>query len=177
MLWCAHSSLDEELREEYFEDLKEEYEEIRQEHYDSLKDRRYLSLSQARGKALHIDWLSLPRPVCPQFLGTRALRGKYPNRGYPKIFNDKTVGSEARRVFDEAQRLLNQMIDSGSLKGGAWWGSGLHRVMADISVYKDDVTVNRTPSPTLHFMAYDNRRRRTAPVQSPTCVCLTLLPL
>lgn len=55
-------------------------------------------------------------PVRPQFLGTRVfeqydlhvlqdyidwkpffdvwqLRGKYPNRGYPKIFNDKTVGT------------------------------------------------------------------------------------
>lgn len=55
--------------------------------------------------------------VRPQFLGTRVfecydlnglldfidwkpffdvwqLRGKYPNRGYPKIFNDKTVGMD-----------------------------------------------------------------------------------
>uniref|UniRef100_A0A669CQF3 Methionine synthase n=1 Tax=Oreochromis niloticus TaxID=8128 RepID=A0A669CQF3_ORENI len=112
--------LDETAKEEYFEELKEEYEEIRQEHYDSLKDRRYLSLSQAREKALKIDWHSLPKPVCPQFLGTRVfdlydlnslldfidwkpffdvwqLRGKYPNRGYPKIFNDKTVGTGSVR--------------------------------------------------------------------------------
>jgi len=31
------------------------------------------------------------------------LRGRYPNRGYPKIFNDPTVGPEAQRLFDEAQ--------------------------------------------------------------------------
>lgn len=60
--------------------------------------------------------------VCPQFLGTRVfdlydlnslldfidwkpffdvwqLRGKYPNRGYPKIFNDKTVGTSSVRVI------------------------------------------------------------------------------
>jgi hypothetical protein len=31
------------------------------------------------------------------------LRGRYPNRGYPKIFNDATVGSEAKKLFQEAQ--------------------------------------------------------------------------
>jgi 5-methyltetrahydrofolate--homocysteine methyltransferase len=32
----------------------------------------------------YIDW----KP----FFDTWQLRGKYPNRGYPKIFNDETVG-------------------------------------------------------------------------------------
>ncbi|TNN62845.1 Methionine synthase [Liparis tanakae] len=163
--------LDEVVREEYFEELKEEYEEIRQEHYDSLKERRYLSLSQARGKALHIDWLSQPRPVRPQFLGTRVfesydlhslldfidwkpffdvwqLRGKYPNRGYPKIFNDKTVGPEARRVFDEAQQMLTQMIDNGSLKGRGL--VGFWRAQSDgddIRVYEGDVTALKGSEP------------------------------
>ncbi|KAM6898711.1 methionine synthase isoform 2-T2 [Lycodopsis pacificus] len=167
--------LDEAMREEYFEDLKVEYEDIRQEHYDSLKNRRYLSLSQARNKALHIDWLSLPRPVRPQFQGTRVfecynlnslldfidwkpffdvwqLRGKYPNRGYPKIFNDKTVGAEAGRVFDDAQRLLNQMIDSGSLKGRGL--VGFWRAQSDgddIHVYKDDVAVHKDTEPISTF--------------------------
>ncbi|XP_028991030.1 methionine synthase [Betta splendens] len=167
--------LDEAVREDYFDDLKEEYEEIRQDHYESLLDRRYLSLSQARGKALHIDWLSTPRPVRPQFLGTRVfecydlnslldfidwkpffdvwqLRGKYPNRGYPKIFNDKTVGPEARRVFDDAQRLLSRMIDNGSLKGQGL--VGFWRAQSDgddINVYKEDVRVTRDTKPIATF--------------------------
>ncbi|XP_069024617.1 methionine synthase isoform X1 [Embiotoca jacksoni] len=167
--------LDDTSREEYFEDVKEEYEEIRQEYFDSLKDRRYLSLSQAREKALRIDWLSQPAPVRPQFLGTRVfecyslnslidfidwkpffdvwqLRGKYPNRGYPKIFNDKTVGSEARRVFDEAHRLLNQMIDSSSLKGQGLVGFWPAQSDGDdIRVYKDDVTVRKETEPIATF--------------------------
>uniref|UniRef100_A0A8K9UXJ4 Methionine synthase n=1 Tax=Oncorhynchus mykiss TaxID=8022 RepID=A0A8K9UXJ4_ONCMY len=106
--------LDENVKEEFFEETTEEYEDIRQDHYDSLKERRFLSLAQAREKGLHVDWLSQAKPVCPQFLGTRVfegydlrrlvdyidwkpffdvwqLRGKYPNRGYPKIFKDKTI--------------------------------------------------------------------------------------
>ncbi|XP_056627811.1 methionine synthase [Triplophysa dalaica] len=156
--------LDEGVSEEYFEEIREEYEDVRLDHYDSLKDRRFLSLNQAREKRLSMDWLSQSAPVRPEFLGTRVfksydlrklldfidwkpffdvwqLRGKYPNRGYPKIFKDKTVGEEARRVHNDALKLLHRLIDSGSLQGrglvGFWpaQSSG-----DDIHVYSEDVT-------------------------------------
>lgn len=156
--------LDEAIREDFFEEVRDEYEDIRQDHYDSLKDRRFLSLSRAREKGLHIDWLSQTRPVRPQFLGTRVfdtydlrtlldfidwkpffdvwqLRGKYPNRGYPKIFKDKTVGEEARRVHDDAVKLLNRLIDSGGLQARGLLG--FWRAQSDgddIHLYADDVT-------------------------------------
>uniref|UniRef100_A0AAY4B620 Methionine synthase n=1 Tax=Denticeps clupeoides TaxID=299321 RepID=A0AAY4B620_9TELE len=153
--------LDGNVNEEFFEEITEEYEEIRQDHYDSLKDRRYLSLPQAREKGLHIDWLSHPKPACPQFIGTHVfesydlrklvdyidwkpffdvwqLRGKYPNRGYPKIFKDKTVGEEAKRVFDDAQKLLNELIDTKGLQAqglvGFWPAQS---VGDDIHLYAD----------------------------------------
>ncbi|KAF3691467.1 Methionine synthase [Channa argus] len=180
--------LDETVRDEYFDDLKEEYEEIRQDHYASLKDRRYLSLSQAREKALHIDWLS-QKPVRPQFLGSRVfecydlnslvdfidwkpffdvwqLRGKYPNRGYPKIFNDKTVGAEAHRVFDDGQRLLNHIIDNSSLKGQGL--VGFWRAQSDgddINVYKHDVKVDRHTKPiaVLHGLRQQVEKDSSSP--------------
>jgi 5-methyltetrahydrofolate--homocysteine methyltransferase len=43
------------------------------------------------------------------------LRGRYPNRGYPKIFNDKTVGSEAKKLFDDAQVMLNKIVNDESM--------------------------------------------------------------
>ncbi|XP_037547504.1 methionine synthase [Nematolebias whitei] len=167
--------LDEATREEYIDDVKEEYEEVRQDHYDSLKDRQYLPLPEARRRSLHIDWLSLPKPVRPQFLGTRIfdcydlnslvdfidwkpffdvwqLRGKYPNRGYPKIFNDKTVGVEARKVFDDAQLMLSRVIDRSSLKGRGL--VGFWRAQSDgddINVYKDDVPVGKDTKPMTTF--------------------------
>ena len=45
-------------------------------------------------------------------LQTWQLRGRYPNRGYPKIFNDETVGEEAKKLFDEAQVMLKVRTDS-----------------------------------------------------------------
>ena len=42
----------------------------------------------------YIDW--------DPFFMTWQIRGKYPNRSYPKIFLDKTVGDEAKKLFDNA---------------------------------------------------------------------------
>ncbi|KAL2077934.1 hypothetical protein ACEWY4_025619 [Coilia grayii] len=153
--------LDKTLKEEFFEEVSEEYEEIRQEHYDSLKERRFLTLPLAREKGLRIDWLAEPRPVCPQISGTHVfdtydlhklvsyidwkpffdiwqLRGKYPNRGYPKIFKDKIVGEEARKLFDDAQEMLHKLIDNQKLRGqglvGFWPAQS---VGDDIHVYAE----------------------------------------
>ncbi|KAK1170996.1 hypothetical protein AOXY_G7974 [Acipenser oxyrinchus oxyrinchus] len=166
--------LDENVKEEYIEEITEEYEDIRQDHYDTLKDRRFWSLEQARGKGLHIDWLSHPKPVRPTFVGSRVfddydlhklvdyidwkpffdvwqLRGKYPNRGYPKIFKDKTVGEEAKNVFKDAQKLLNTLIDNKKIQAkglvGFWPAQS---VGDDIHVYAEDV-MPRSGEPVAKF--------------------------
>merc|ERR1712100_508075 len=39
--------------------------------------------------------------------------------GYPKIFNDETVGAEAKKLFDDAQAMLKKIVETKelSLKG------------------------------------------------------------
>ncbi|XP_023686661.2 methionine synthase [Paramormyrops kingsleyae] len=187
--------LDENLREDFFKEVEEEYEEIRQEHYDTLKDRRFLSLGQARDKGLHVDWLAQPRPVRPSLIGTHVfeaydlhrllgyidwkpffdvwqLRGKYPNRGYPKIFKDKTVGEEARKVFDDAQKLLNELIDSQSLQArglvGFWPAQS---VGDDIHVYAQD-TVPRSMQPAAKFHGLRQQAEKDSASTDPY-VCLS----
>uniref|UniRef100_A0ABK0LMP9 Methionine synthase n=1 Tax=Rattus norvegicus TaxID=10116 RepID=A0ABK0LMP9_RAT len=153
--------LDENLKDDYFEEILEEYEDIRQDHYESLKERKYLPLSQARKHSFHIDWLSEPHPVKPTFIGTQVfedynlqklvdyidwkpffdvwqLRGKYPNRGFPKIFNDKAVGEEARKVYEDAQNMLNILISRKKLRArgvvGFWPAQS---VQDDIHLYAE----------------------------------------
>ncbi|PNJ43433.1 MTR isoform 1 [Pongo abelii] len=153
--------LDENLKDEYFEEIMEEYEDIRQDHYESLKERRYLPLSQARKSGFQMDWLSEPYPVKPTFIGTQVfedydlqklvdyidwkpffdvwqLRGKYPNRGFPKIFNDKTVGGEAKKVYDDAQNMLNTLISQKKLQArgvvGFWPAQS---IQDDIHLYAE----------------------------------------
>ncbi|XP_055089418.1 methionine synthase isoform X4 [Symphalangus syndactylus] len=153
--------LDENLKDEYFEEIMEEYEDIRQDHYESLKERRYLPLSQARKSGFQMDWLSEPHPVRPMFIGTQVfedydlqklldyidwkpffdvwqLRGKYPNRGFPKIFNDKTVGGEAKKVYDDAHNMLNTLISQKKLRArgvvGFWPAQS---IQDDIHLYAE----------------------------------------
>ncbi|ORY00126.1 methionine synthase-like protein [Basidiobolus meristosporus CBS 931.73] len=154
--------LDENSRDDFVEDLAEEYEELREDHYDSLKDRKYLSLSLVREKGLKIDWQAEAAPVKPSFLGTKVfkdydlkntlpyidwnpffqtwqLRGKYPNRGYPKIFNDETVGAEAKRLYDEAQVMLKKILDEKLLQASgivAFYPA--NSVGDDIEIYADE---------------------------------------
>ncbi|XP_064269834.1 methionine synthase isoform X8 [Passer domesticus] len=151
--------LDDSIKDDFFEEILEEYEEIRQEHYESLKERRYLSLQQARRKGFHNDWLSGHIPVKPKFIGTKVfedydlrrlveyidwkpffdvwqLRGKYPNRSFPKIFNDKTVGEEAKRVYNDAQDLLKTLINEKKLQARGVVGFWPARsVQDDIHLY------------------------------------------
>ncbi|XP_041341436.1 methionine synthase isoform X2 [Pyrgilauda ruficollis] len=151
--------LDDSIKDDFFEEILEEYEEIRQEHYESLKERRYLTIQQARRKGFHNDWLSGHIPVKPKFIGTKVfedydlrrlveyidwkpffdvwqLRGKYPNRSFPKIFNDKTVGEEAKRVYNDAQDLLKTLINEKKLQArgvvGFWPAQS---VQDDIHLY------------------------------------------
>ncbi|NOY42310.1 MAG: methionine synthase [Planctomycetes bacterium] len=56
-----------------------------------------------------IDW--------SPFFQTWELKGKY-----PQIFDDKNVGPEARRLFDDAQKLLDQIVDEKLLRAHGVYG-------------------------------------------------------
>ena len=129
----VNSLLDPNNKSEYVQDIKNEYEEVRKEYFESQQEKNFVSLAKARSKKLKVDWQKV-QITRPSFLGTKVfveydlnkllsfidwdpffqswqIRGKYPNRTYPKIFNDKTVGEEARKLFDNAQIMLKQIIE------------------------------------------------------------------
>jgi 5-methyltetrahydrofolate--homocysteine methyltransferase len=134
--------LDAKLNPEFMRDVREEYAELRKDYYASLTDRKYLSLADARAKKLVLDWSDLPKPSVPHqagitvfdeypleevvpfidwvpFFSVWQLKGKYPNRNYPKIFDDAAVGAEAKKLFDEANVLLKEFIKSKKLRASA----------------------------------------------------------
>ena len=67
------------------------------------------------------------------------LRGKYPNRGYPKIFNDETVGEEAKKLHADAVAMLDEIVKNKTLKArgvvGIWPANATGD---DIEVYSAD---------------------------------------
>eukprot|EP00168_Porphyra_purpurea_P012168 TRINITY_DN3167_c0_g1_i10.p1 TRINITY_DN3167_c0_g1~~TRINITY_DN3167_c0_g1_i10.p1 ORF type:complete len:1184 (+),score=561.79 TRINITY_DN3167_c0_g1_i10:408-3959(+) len=171
------SLLDPKNQEDFKADVADEYEELREEHYAGLEERKYVTLKTARERKLEVDFVKLPPVSKPSFLGVKKLvdfpiekvlpyidwnpffqvwqlRGKYPNRGYPKIFNDKDVGSEAKKLFDEANLLLEGYAKNKTLKLNGvigFWPA--NTVGDDIELYLDDeVRDDSTRIETLHTL-------------------------
>ncbi|XP_020627745.1 methionine synthase-like [Orbicella faveolata] len=191
--------IDEASKEDFVEEIKEEYEEVRDEHYDSLKDRKYLSLEKARLKKANLDWVDFT-PVRPSFLGVKViddceltdlipyidwkpffdvwqLRGKYPNRGYPKIFQDKTVGDEAKKLFDDAENMLKKVTETKSLQAtGVVAFFPANSVGDDIHVFDDDNA--RKGSPRAVFYGLRQQAEKEHGVEDPYyCLSDLVAPL
>jgi len=112
--------------------------------------------AEARAKRFPADWQSV-RIDRPSFLGSRVL-GDYPLedlvgvidwspffmvwelRGkYPTIFGDPEVGAEARRLFADARRLLDEIIAGRWLHARATYGFWpAASVGDDVVVYADE---------------------------------------
>merc|ERR1711871_132362 len=132
------SNLLNDNKEEFVESVLEEYEEMREDYYASLEDRNYVKLDEAIKKRKVIDFKASPPEAAPKMLGntvvemsleevvpffdwnpffqTWELRGRYPNRGYPKIFNDEKVGAEAKKLHDDALRMMDDIIKRKALR-------------------------------------------------------------
>lgn len=177
--------LDPKQKVEFSAEVREEYEKMRTAHYSSLKDRKYLELKQVRERGLKLDWASY-KATTPKFLGRKTfsyeladlvdymnwreffavweLRGAYPNRNYPGIFNDKTVGAEARKLFDEAQVMLKDIVANKKLTAkaviGFWRGVARGD---DLVLYADEEL--KTEAGVLHGL------RRQAELDSNVYMC------
>ena len=145
-----------EGKPEFVEKVRLQQEKSR-EAYEGKKTRKpLLSLNEARQRRTAIDWPSSDIAK-PSFLGTRVfedlpldklipvidwspffhtweLRGRY-----PKIFEDSTVGSKAKELFEDAQRLLKDIVDKKLLTAKGIFGFfPANSVEDDIEVYADE---------------------------------------
>lgn len=169
------SLLNDDMKETFVQDIAEEYEDVRTDHYENLQDRVYVSLEKARENRFKIDWEKCCTPTTPTFIGTKEfinfsleaiipyidwkpffdvwqLRGKYPNRSYPKIFKDKTVGEEAQKIFNDAKNLLRNIKNQKLLTLNAI--IGFYPACSegdDIKVFSEDIMPRpSTPAATFY---------------------------
>ena len=133
--------LDPKKKIDFIEEHDELYQDTRENYYNHLKDKKYFSIKESREKKYQINFEDYSI-IKPSFIGTKVienvdlkelvnyidwtpffsvweLRGRYPNKGYPKIFNDETVGLEAKKVFRDAQEMIKNIINNNilSVKG------------------------------------------------------------
>lgn len=143
-------------RDEYIQNIKQEYEKAREAHLNKRSDKRFLSIDEARSNKYQIDLESFA-PVKPSFTGTKVFEAfplkelvpyidwtpffhTWELRGsYPKIFDDKNVGVEAKKLFDDAQQMLQKVINDNLLQASGvigFWPA--NSAGDDIELYSDE---------------------------------------
>ena len=131
----ASSLLSDESAKKFIQDLRDDYERIREQHANK-KSVPTISLDAARQNREMIDWGSYV-PEKPKFIGRRVfknfslgdiaqyidwtpffqtwdLAGKF-----PAILDDEVVGEEARKVYADAQVMLDKLIKGQWLQADA----------------------------------------------------------
>ncbi|MDY8148745.1 methionine synthase [Vibrio sp. PBL-C16] len=150
------SLLSDERRPEFVEKLEADYERVRDQHNRKKPRTKPVTLEAARANKVAIDWEAYtpPVPVKPgihifddfdvailrqyidwtPFFMTWSLVGKYPT-----IFQHEEVGEEAKRLFEDANELLDRVEREGLLKARGMCGLfPAASVGDDIEVYADE---------------------------------------
>jgi len=175
----ASSLLGADHREEYIDGIKRRYGELREQRQSQQKTRKLTALAEARANRFQTNWGKY-HPATPEFLGTRVF-ADYPlpelvNRidwgpffkawelsgKYPQIFDDKTVGEEARRLFEDAQKMLERIIREKWLTARGVIGIfPANSVDDDVELYTDESRTSELT--TFHFLRQQMSKRRDAP--------------
>ena len=145
-----------ENKDEFVSDLSEEYKEVKEKFENRKQVKDFVSIDDARKNKLNIDW-SKEKIIKPNFLGSKViilddlsvlldyidwtqfflswnLYGVY-----PKIFENKLNGEEAKKLFDDAQEMINHVIKNNLIEAKAVFG--LYRANSngdDIEVYDNN---------------------------------------
>ncbi|MFZ9046086.1 MAG: methionine synthase, partial [Cyclobacteriaceae bacterium] len=123
-------------REEIIAEVKEKYATLKDQHENKTSEKRYISYHAALDNKLKLYWDNYSPPV-PAFTGVKVfndisledirpfidwtpffatwmLKGKY-----PQILDNKVVGEEAKKLFEDANRLLDEIVENNSLEAKA----------------------------------------------------------
>ncbi|MBK7107781.1 MAG: methionine synthase [Chitinophagales bacterium] len=125
-----------ENKQLFFDEIRNEYDQLLKAHLQRQTSKELISIADARKNKYQIDWKNYNVPA-PEFIGTKEfenyslreiaeyidwtpffktweLHGKY-----PEILEDELVGHEAKKLFDEAQAILNQIISEQWISANA----------------------------------------------------------
>jgi len=113
--------------------------ELDRKRFTERLDRNLVSYAEACARRFTCDWQAIDLPV-PEFQGIHPLRDfdiarlvpyidwspfflTWELKGkYPRIFDDPVIGGEARRLYDDANKLLERMIQGRLLEAHGVYG-------------------------------------------------------
>ena len=159
--------------------FKEEYAKLRTDYYLRKEQKNYISLAEARKNQVSINWheASIVRPA---FLGTKVFLNFPLNEirdyidwtpffqtwmlagRYPGILTDAVVGIEAKKLFDDAQEMLDQIIRDKSLQANGIVGfyPASRTASDDVNLCKKE---GEPPFATFHFLRQQNKKAQGLP--------------
>ena len=160
------SLISKEQKPQFVSQIRSEYERIRAQH--AGQQAKLISFEKACERAPKYDWTNY-NPPKPQFTGLRVLEDlplselvpfidwspffhTWELRGrYPSILNHEKYGEQARKLFEDAQKLLKKIVDEKLLTARAVYGFfPANRADEDVEVYSDESRKNLKT--TLHFL-------------------------
>ena len=158
----VQSLLSPELKKELVKQLNEEYERLRELNKNAQSQNKFISLKEARENKLKIDWkehkINYNGDFKPSFIGNKVF-DNYPldeiakyidwtpffhswemKGSFPKIFNDPERGTEAKKLFDDAQKMLQKIISEKWLTARGVVGIYPANTVNDddIEIYEDE---------------------------------------
>ncbi len=151
----ASKLLSAEQKPAYVEEVKAEYQQYRDRRNEAT--RIMVDLEKARQNKVPVDWTNYTPPV-PSFVGTKVLKdvslqelepfidwgpffsGWDLHGAYPQILEDDLVGEQATDLYENAQKMLKELISGGRLKAAAVCGFWPANTVDDddIAIYTDE---------------------------------------
>jgi 5-methyltetrahydrofolate--homocysteine methyltransferase len=175
----ASELINPDTRNSFQSKIKQEYVNLRLDHESRQQQKNYLSLLEARKNRVAIDWNSTVIKE-PTFIGRKVLKN-YPLEEiaryidwtpffqtwmlygrYPAIFEDEKVGVEARKLFADAQQMLQQIILGKKLEAHAVFGLYPAQAVGDDVVLFSDKEATHDLT-TLHFLRQQNKKAKGLP--------------
>lgn len=172
--------ISEDLRDEFVRNNEKQHEEMVASY--KARNQKLVPYTEALEKRFATDWESV-RIDKPSFTGTKVLTD-FPIKAlrpyidwspffmswelkgkFPKIFDDEFVGSQARELYDDANKLLDEIISDGSVKANAAYGFWPAASDGDdVILYTDDS--RQTELKRLHFLRQQWERKGTTDYRS-----------
>lgn len=186
----ASQLISKKTHDDYKKQTKEEYAKMREDHASRQKKKSYTPLEKARENKFQPNW-DERQVTKPQFLGTKIFED-YPldeirkyidwtpffqtwemKGRYPKIFEDKNVGDEAKKLFDDANKMLDYIIENKYLqaKGVIGFYPANQVNDDDVEIYEYDEKGNEDRSKVK--MVLNNLRQQGQRSEKVPYMCLS----
>ncbi|MGN6647913.1 MAG: methionine synthase [Cytophaga sp.] len=176
----ASKLLSDEGSAAFVKEMKAEYAQVREDYANKREDKNYVTYKEACANKYTIDWdtaaIAAPKQLgnyslndfslselreyidWTPFFQTWMLKGKY-----PKILKDPVIGTEATKLFEDANAMLDKIVTEKWLTANGVYGLYPAAVVNDdtVEVYADETRSNVLKR--FHFLRQQGKKGKDVP--------------